>query len=69
DVGGLGPDALAKARDQFLALANQHPELSRVRSNNLDETPQFKISIDDRRAGALGLATSDINETLSSAIG
>ncbi len=69
DVGGLGAEALTQARDQFLALANQHPELSRVRSNNLDETPQFNIGIDDRRAGALGLATGDINDTLSSAIG
>ena len=69
DVGGLGPVALAEARDKFLALANERPELSRVRNNNLVDTPQFNIRIDDRRAGALGLSTASINDTLSVAMG
>jgi hydrophobe/amphiphile efflux-1 (HAE1) family protein len=69
DVGGLGPEALARARDRFLELANQRPELSRVRNNNLGETPQFNIRIDDRKAGALGLGTASINDTLSVAMG
>jgi hydrophobe/amphiphile efflux-1 (HAE1) family protein len=69
DVGGVGPVALAEARDKFLQLANQNPELSRVRNNNLVETPQFNIQIDDRRAGALGVSTASINNTLSSAMG
>jgi hydrophobe/amphiphile efflux-1 (HAE1) family protein len=69
DVGGVGAEALAAARDQFLALANQRPELSRVRNNNLGETPQFSIRIDDGKAGALGLATASINDTLSTAMG
>jgi hydrophobe/amphiphile efflux-1 (HAE1) family protein len=69
DVGGVGAEALAAARDQFLALANQRPELSRVRNNNLGETPQFSIRIDDGKAGALGLATGNINDTLSTAMG
>lgn len=69
DIGGVGPVALAEARDKFLQLANQRPELSRVRNNNLVETPQFNIQIDDRRAGALGVSTASINNTLSSAMG
>ena len=69
DVGGLGPAALAKARDQFLEAANKRPELSRVRNNNLVDTPQFNIRIDDRKAGALGVSTTSINDTLSSAMG
>ncbi|ARN22489.1 efflux RND transporter permease subunit [Piscinibacter gummiphilus] len=69
DVGGIGPQALAAARDQFLDLANSHPELSRVRNNNLVDTPEFNIRIDDRRAGALGLTTGNINDTLSAAMG
>ncbi len=69
DVGGVGPAALAEARDKFLQLANAHPELSRVRNNNLVETPQFNIRIDDRRAGALGLSTTNVNDTLASAMG
>ncbi|SOD23364.1 hydrophobic/amphiphilic exporter-1, HAE1 family/multidrug efflux pump [Variovorax sp. YR752] len=69
DLGGIGHDALAQAREQFLALAKKDPALSQVRSNNLDDTPQFAIDIDDRKASALGLSTSDINDTLSSAMG
>lgn len=69
DVGGLGREALIQARDQFLTLANENPLLYRVRSNNLVETPQFAIHIDDRKAGALSLATASINDTLASAMG
>ncbi len=69
DVGGLGPQALAEARDRFVELANERPELDRVRSNNLIETPQFSIAIDDRRLGALSLSTASVNDTLSSAMG
>jgi HAE1 family hydrophobic/amphiphilic exporter-1/multidrug efflux pump len=69
DLGGIGHGALAQAREQFLALAKKDPALSQVRSNNLDDTPQFAIDIDDRKASALGLSTSDINDTLSSAMG
>ncbi|RTQ30912.1 efflux RND transporter permease subunit [Variovorax gossypii] len=69
DLGGIGHEALVQAREQFLALARKDPALSQVRSNNLDDTPQFAIDIDDRKAAALNLSTSDINDTLSSAMG
>ncbi|MGJ7504956.1 efflux RND transporter permease subunit [Variovorax sp. ZT5P49] len=69
DLGGIGHEALVQAREQFLTLAKKDPALSQVRSNNLDDTPQFAIDIDDRKASALGLSTSDINDTLSSAMG
>ena len=68
-LGGIGPEALVQAREPFLALARKDPALSQVRSNNLDDTPQFSIDIDDRKAAALNLSTSDINDTLSSAMG
>ncbi|WP_339540563.1 efflux RND transporter permease subunit [Pseudomonas sp. RA_5y_Pfl1_P24] len=69
DLAGLGHDALVAAREQFLALARQDSRLLGVRSNGLDDAPQLKISIDDRKAGALSLSTSDINTTLSTALG
>jgi hydrophobe/amphiphile efflux-1 (HAE1) family protein len=40
-----------------------------VRSNNLEDTPEFAVDIDDARAGALSLATSAIDSTLSTAMG
>jgi HAE1 family hydrophobic/amphiphilic exporter-1/multidrug efflux pump len=69
DLGGLGHDALVAAREQFIELAQKDPRLLGVRSNGLDDTPQLKVSIDDRKAGALSLSTSDINTTLSIALG
>lgn len=69
DLGGLGHEALMKARDQFLSLAAQDSRLSKVRSSGLDDTPQFRIDIDDKKAGAFGLTPASINSTLSIAVG
>lgn len=69
DLGGLGHDALVAAREQFIELAKKDPRLLGVRSNGLDDSPQLKVTIDDRKAGALSLSTSDINSTLSTALG
>jgi len=69
DLGGLGHDALIKARDQFLALAAKDPRLSKVRNSGLDDTPEFRISIDDQKAGAFALTPANINSTLSIAMG
>ena len=43
--------------------------LRSLRSTNLDDTSQLGVTIDDRKAAALGVSTSDINSVLSSAIG
>jgi len=69
DRAGLGHDALVAARDQFLQLARKRPELTQVRISGLEDAAEFGIRIDDRKAGTLGLATSDINTTLSTALG
>jgi len=69
DRGGLGHEALVAARDRFLALARQRPELAQVRISGQEDVSQLGIAIDDRRAGALGLSTSDVNSTLSTALG
>ncbi|HEX8544018.1 MAG TPA: efflux RND transporter permease subunit [Pseudomonas sp.] len=69
DLGGLGHDALVKARAQFIELARKQPALQGVRSTGLDDAPLLHIAINDRKAGALSLTTSDINDTLSAALG
>jgi len=69
DLGGLGHDKLVAARQQFLALAAKDPLLAGVRYNGLDDTPQLEVNVDDNKAGALGLGTSDINDTLASVMG
>ncbi|HEY9224184.1 MAG TPA: efflux RND transporter permease subunit [Variovorax sp.] len=69
DQNALGHAALLKARDQAQQLMNQRPELANVRSNNLEDTPEFAVDIDDAKAGALSLTTSAIDSTLSTAMG
>ncbi|MBB2495344.1 efflux RND transporter permease subunit [Aquipseudomonas ullengensis] len=69
DVGGVDHDALIAARDQFLALAAHSDKLVGVRSTGLDDTPELRVAIDDRKSGAFSLATADINSTLGTAMG
>ncbi|ECD3769149.1 efflux RND transporter permease subunit [Salmonella enterica subsp. enterica serovar Onderstepoort] len=70
DQGGLGHDALTKARNQLLGMVAKHPDLLvRVRPNGLEDTPPFKLDVDQEKAQALGVSLSDINETISAALG
>ena len=69
DNAGLGHNALIDARNQLLGLARENPALTNVRPNSLEDTPQYRIDIDQEKAGALGLSLADINRTLSTAWG
>ncbi|MBK0678711.1 efflux RND transporter permease subunit [Klebsiella oxytoca] len=70
DRAGLGHERLVEARNQLLGLTAQHPDvLTAVRPNGMDDTPQFRILIDQEKAKALGLSLSDVNTTLSAAWG
>jgi multidrug efflux pump subunit AcrB len=67
DAGGSGRDALAAARDRLLAAAVRDPRLSTVRQNALEDQAQFRINVDQSRAGALGVGLVDINAILGGA--
>ena len=69
DRGGLGHERLMAARNQLLGMAMKNPKLVAVRPNGQDDTPQFKLDIDDVRAGALGINIADANSVLSTAWG
>jgi multidrug efflux pump len=69
DRGGLGHEKLIEARNQLLGMAMKNPKLVAVRPNGQDDAPQFKLDIDDVRAGAQGVSLTDINNTLSTAWG
>ena len=72
---------LGKIRDGFvipfnmpaiveLGTAAQHPaSLVSVRPNGLEDTAQFKLEVDQEKAQALGVSLSDINQTISTALG
>ena len=65
DRGGLGHEALLNARNQLLGMAAQQPNLLGVRPNGMEDAPQLQINVDQLKAQALGVALSDINQTLS----
>jgi hydrophobe/amphiphile efflux-1 (HAE1) family protein len=69
DRAGLGRAAMLEGRDQYLAAAQQHPALTKVRQGGLEDRPEYKVEIDPEKATALGLSLNDINATLSSALG
>jgi multidrug efflux pump len=69
DRGGLGHDALARARDQLIALARQDPDLALVRPNGLPDNPTYKVNVDREKAAALGVVLSDIDNAFSIAWG
>jgi hydrophobe/amphiphile efflux-1 (HAE1) family protein len=69
DRGGLGHDGLMAARNQLLAMAAKDPRVTRVRPNGLEDTSQYKIDIDWKKAGALGVPISAIHNTISTSFG
>lgn len=70
DQANLGHDKLTQARNQLFGEIAQHPDLLvGVRPNGLEDTPQFKVDIDQEKAQALGVSITDINTTLGAAWG
>lgn len=69
DQGGVGHDKLLEARNQFLGMASQSKILAGVRPNGLGDEPQYQLTVDDEKASALGITLSNINQTLSIALG
>jgi multidrug efflux pump len=69
DQAGLGHEALMGARNQLLGMASKSPLLVGVRPNGQDDTPQYKITVDQQKATALGLSIADVNRVLSTGWG
>lgn len=70
DNGNLGHEKLTQARNELLSLAAQSPnQVTGVRPNGLEDTPMFKVNVNAAKAEAMGVALSDINQTISTAFG
>ncbi|HRJ60122.1 MAG TPA: efflux RND transporter permease subunit [Azospirillaceae bacterium] len=69
DRAGLGHEALMNARNQLLGMAAQNPALMAVRPNGMEDTPQYRLTVDREKAAALGVSLADVNATLSAAWG
>jgi multidrug efflux pump len=64
DVGGIGHEKLLEARNMLLGMAAQNPNLMAVRPNGLEDQPQMRVTIDRKKAGALGLNLAEVNAAL-----
>ncbi|WNW10034.1 efflux RND transporter permease subunit [Pseudomonas sp. DTU_2021_1001937_2_SI_NGA_ILE_001] len=69
DRGGLGREALLKARDQLLGQANGNPLILYAMMEGLAEAPQLRLVIDRDKARTLGVTFESINNALSTAFG
>lgn len=62
-------DKLLTLRNALLKKAQSDPALMSVRANDLPETPQLQVDIDNDKAVAMGLSLADVSDTLGSAWG
>ncbi|WP_347454776.1 efflux RND transporter permease subunit [Acinetobacter thermotolerans] len=69
DASGAGHAQLLAARNAVLGMAAQDKRLMGVRPNGQEDTPQYKIIVDQAQAGAAGVSISEINSTMSIAWG
>jgi len=69
NTGGMSDEDFAAARDKLLAAANADPKLTSVRLSELPDVASLKVDINQQRVAALGLASSDVNNTISTAWG
>jgi multidrug efflux pump len=65
DRAGVGHEKLMEARNMLLGMAAKDPMLAQVRPNGLNDTPQFKVTIDHEKASALGVSLATIDQTFS----
>ena len=69
DRGGLGHDKLMEARNQLFGMAAKDRRLMAVRPNGQDDTPEYRLEIDNQRLGALGLSLGEVNDAISTSWG
>ncbi|HTJ94913.1 MAG TPA: efflux RND transporter permease subunit, partial [Pararobbsia sp.] len=65
DRTGAGHAKLMEARNQLLGMAAKDPDLALVRPNGLSDQPSYEVTVDREKASALGLKTTDIDQTFS----
>lgn len=69
DAAGNGHEKLTMARNIVLGEAAKDPRLMGVRPNGQEDTPQYRIIIDQAQAGAAGVSIAEINSTMRMAWG
>lgn len=69
DINGQGHEKLLAARNTILGLAAQDKRLMGVRPSGMEDATQYQVSIDQAKAGSLGVSLADINTTMGIAWG
>ena len=69
NTSGMSREEFAAARDRLLAAASASPVLDQVRLAELPDVASLKVNVNQERLAALGLASGDVNSTLSTAWG
>jgi HAE1 family hydrophobic/amphiphilic exporter-1 len=69
DRGGLGHAKLMDLRNQLLGMAARDPAMTKVRPNGFEDVPEYRVDVDWRKAGALGVPIDSIHNTISTAFG
>ena len=67
--GGLSRDEFKARRDALVQAAQTDPTLTAVRLGSVEDDATLKVDVDDAKAGALGLSSQQIDQTLSTAWG
>ena len=69
NVSGMPQAKFEEARDRLLQTAQTDPGLQQVRLSELPDVSTLKVNMNQQRISALGLNTSDVNNTLATAWG
>lgn len=63
--GGQTHEQLLAARNQLLGAATQSPLIGSVRPSGLEDAAQYRLDVDWRAAGAMGVSASEVGNLLS----
>jgi multidrug efflux pump len=69
NTSGMPQAKFEEARDQLLQMASAEPTLQQVRLSELPDVSTLKVDFNQERISALGLSTTDVNNTIATAWG
>ncbi|RNF35790.1 efflux RND transporter permease subunit [Paracoccus methylarcula] len=58
--GGQSHEQLLEARNQLLGMATESPIIAQVRPSGLEDAAQYRLNVDWRKAGAMGVTATDV---------
>ena len=69
NTGGLSREDFKARRDQLLDAAQSDSGLTAVRLAALEDNPSLQVTVDDQKLGALGITSTQADQTLATAWG